>query len=253
MAEAFEEQETLLLFDNMSFVSRGKALFERVTYRVRKGSFVIVSGPSGSGITSFLKLGAGLYLPTAGAIYLKGQDTVAHGKKKRPIMKIKSENGFFFQDNALFSTLTVYDNVALHMRYNTRASEAEIEERIAPWFKRYGLDLSYMKTIRPENLSSREKKYVNMIRATMHAPETLFVDSLFDGADTATFRKLRSELHSLYLNNDTTVIAGSDRVSTYSYIATHVAVLRSGAIYFQGTIDEFRERRNDDPYLFHYS
>lgn len=241
------EKNAVIEFIDVTFSFGSKLVFDRINLTVYQGDFIILCGPSGSGTSTLLKIGAGLLNPQSGRVLLNGYDTVR--SKKKDLMRLKSKNGFFFSDDALFSTMSAYANLALHAKYNTDLSDEEIEAQIRPWTDIFGLDINRLKETDTGALNTKESKYINFLRAIMHGPEILFLDSMFDGADLQANRMMRQQLQPLIDEGGHTFFAASGSVSSYEQYAKRVLVLDNGKIYFDGTLQEFKKQSKNDDYL----
>lgn len=223
-------------------------IFNGLSLSFARGDFTVIVGASGEGLSSLLKLAFGIYNPRAGSVTVEGIDTIR--SPKPDIMKMKSKNGFVFQDDALFSSRTAYQNLAMHRKYNTDMSDAEIEAVIVENAARFGLSKQRIMTSRPNVLSGRERRFVNYLRSMIHDPEILFVDSVFDSIDQQAVSLIRNDIcRYVTSGKQVTVLAVCTTVSEFAFLASRIIAVKDHAVYFDGTHEEFKIRAESDEYL----
>ena len=103
---------------DLFFSIDGREIFQGLNLRLRRGEIYIILGASGSGKSVLLKLLSGLLLPVKGSVEIEGIDLTTASKEALEAMRVKM--GFVFQDAALISNMSIFDNVALPLRYHTR-------------------------------------------------------------------------------------------------------------------------------------
>ncbi|MBI4976972.1 MAG: ATP-binding cassette domain-containing protein [Spirochaetes bacterium] len=241
-------REYAVEFRDVTFGFADKTVFKDLSIAFVRSEFTAIVGASGEGLSTLLKLADGLYSPQGGTIITAGIDLTA--AKKPELMKMKSRNGFVFQDDALLSSRSAYQNLSLHAKYNTHKPDAEIDAEITAHAAHLGISKERLLTARPNVMNNREKRFVNLMRATLHRPEILFLDSVFDGVDQQTDSMIRREICRLVTDNAAmTVIAVCSKISEFKLLAQRVVAMRDHAIYFDGTMDEYKQRQEDDDYL----
>ena len=149
----------------------GAEVLRDLDFRLSKGGFYFLTGPSGAGKTSLLKL---LYLaqrPTRGRISLFGEDLTAASRDELP--HFRRRIGVVFQDFRLVRHLSAFDNVALPLRI-AGASEAEVEGPVREMLAWVGL--ADRASARPPTLSGGEQQRVAIARAVINRPELLVAD-----------------------------------------------------------------------------
>jgi len=194
---------------------------------VRRGEILGVVGPSGSGKSVLLREIVGLQTPTAGEISFPYHEALG----------VEPRTGVMFQDGALFSNLTVLENVEAPLREHTRIS-ARLRSEIAALklsMAGLGADALYK---RPAQISGGMRKRAAVARALALDPELLFLDEPTAGLDpiaAENFDRMTQELaHSLGL----TVFLVTHDLDTLHAICERVAVLYGGKVAALGTIDE---------------
>jgi putative ABC transport system ATP-binding protein len=142
---------------------------EGVDFTLREGEASAVLGPSGSGKSTFLALAAGLDIPSAGRVLLKGHDLGALNEDERAILR-RDLVGFVFQNFQLLPTLTALENVLLPLEIAGKVDRPRALDLLA----RVGL--SHRLHSYPTQLSGGEQQRVALARAFIHSPQIIFAD-----------------------------------------------------------------------------
>jgi cell division transport system ATP-binding protein len=176
-----------------------------LNFRLAKGSFYFLTGPSGAGKTSLLKL---LYLaqrPTRGRIRLFGEELTAAERDALPAFRRRI--GVVFQDFRLIRHLSAFDNVALPLLISGR-SDAEIEGPVREMLAWVGL--ADRASARPATLSGGEQQRVAIARAVISQPELLVADEPTGNVDPEMAKRLLHLFDSLNKLGTTVVVATHD-------------------------------------------
>lgn len=160
----------------------------RAQFTVASQERVALSGPSGIGKTTLLRLIAGLESPDAGSFRLDGRELAGVAPRSREI-------GFIFQDHALFPALSVAENIAFGLRVRG-VGAAERRAEAERWLSRIGLEGRGDSRI--DELSGGEKSRVGFARAVIWKPKLLLCDEPFSALDPALRAQLRSELVEIH-------------------------------------------------------
>ena len=183
----------------------GAEVLRDLDFRLAKGGFYFLTGPSGAGKTSLLKL---LYLaqrPTRGRIALFGEDLTAASRDELP--QFRRRIGVVFQDFRLIRHLSAFDNVALPLRI-AGASEEEVEGPVREMLAWVGL--ADRASARPPTLSGGEQQRVAIARAVINRPELLVADEPTGNVDADMARRLLHLFTSLNALGTTVVVATHD-------------------------------------------
>ena len=184
------------------------------------GEIDALLGPTSSGKTTLLRLIAGLESCSQGEIKIGSKVVNGVRPKDRRI-------GFAFSGYALYPALNVRENLALNLTAR-RASQKEIEKRIAETAERFGI--ATLLDRKPAVLSAAEKLRVNVARAIIRRPSLLLVDEPLDRLDGMIHVLVRTDIKRLLLETGlTTVVATRSREDAMA-LADRVAVLSSGNI-----------------------
>ncbi len=183
----------------------GAEVLRDLDFRLTKGGFYFLTGPSGAGKTSLLKL---LYLaqrPTRGKLGLFGEDLTDATRDALP--QFRRRIGVVFQDFRLIRHLSAFDNVALPLRIGG-ASEEEVEGPVREMLAWVGL--ADRASARPPTLSGGEQQRVAIARAVINRPELLVADEPTGNVDADMARRLLHLFTSLNRLGTTVVVATHD-------------------------------------------
>ena len=211
-----------------------------VNLTFQEGTVNALVGPSGSGKSTVLRAMIGLLQPTAGEIFVQGEQVSSLDEDGWN--KLRQKMGMVFQYSALFDFLTVGENVAFGLRQHTDKSESEIQGIVDEMLELVGLPQS--KEQYPAELSGGMKKRVGLARAIANRPEIVLYDEPTAGLDpimsnniSRLIRKTQQQLQV------TSVLVTHDMESAF-YAADRIAMLYKGKIVALGTVEEIRNGHN---------
>ncbi len=196
----------VVAFDNVGLrYSNGPEVLTDISFSLPAGSFHFLTGPSGAGKTSLLKL---LYLgqkPTRGAITLLGRDLSTAGRGQLP--ELRRQIGIVFQDFRLLPHLSAFDNVALPLR-TAGVAEDDITRNVTELMR--WVDLGERIHAKPATLSGGEQQRVAIARAVIARPKLLVADEPTGNIDPAIGTKILYLFEELNRHGTTVVIATHD-------------------------------------------
>ena len=200
------------------------------------GELVALLGPSGCGKTTLLRIVAGLEAPDRGSVLFHGEDATRTHVRERNV-------GFVFQHYALFSHMTIFENVAFGLRVRrrpARPTEVEIRRKVDELLKLVQLD--GMATRYPHQLSGGQRQRVALARALAVEPRVLLLDEPFGALDAKVRKELRRWLRRLHDEVHVTSVFVTHDQEEAMEVADRVVVLNRGRIEQVGTPDEVYDR-----------
>lgn len=226
----------LLEFHNVSFAYGENSILRDVSLSISRGQVVAIMGGSGSGKTTLLKLIGGQIQAQQGAVYLDGENvgTLNEGR----LYQMRRKLGMLFQFGALFTDLSVFDNVAFPLRERTQLPESMIRDLVL--MKLQAVGLRGVADQLPHALSGGMARRVALARAIALDPAMMLYDEPFTGLDPislATVGKLIRELNDAL---GTASIIVTHDVAESLAIVDYIYFLSDGVIVAQGTPSEVR-------------
>lgn len=207
-----------------------------VCLEVPTGQIFGLIGPGASGKSVLTKTFCGLVKPDRGVIEVDGQDIST--MSEIALHSVRSRFGMQFQNNALFTHLTVGENVAFPLRRLTNKSEDEVKARVAERLEAVGL--GGFEDRMPGGLSGGQKKRVGVARATVTQPPVIIYDEPTAGLDPVTSQKIFDLLKNEQRAAGNTIVVISSDVGGLLTILDRVGMMLRGRLIFVGTVDEAR-------------
>lgn len=226
---------------NLTFGYGERAILDNVTLTVPRGKVTALMGASGGGKTTVLRLIGGQIRGQSGQTLFDGQDVTTMGPKA--LYEARRRMGMLFQFGALFTDMSVFDNVAFPLREHTQLPEVLVRDIVL--MKLNAVGLRGARELMPSELSGGMARRVALARAIALDPELVMYDEPFAGLDPislGTAARLIRELNDAM--GLTSIVVSHDLDETF-HIADQVIVLANGRIAAQGTPDEVRH--SEDP------
>lgn len=208
-----------------------------------RGKVVAVMGGSGSGKTTILRLIGGQLQPKSGTVTVDGQQV--HALDTTGLYALRRKMGMLFQHGALFTDLSVLENVAFPLRENTDLPEELIHDLVL--LKLHAVGLRNAAGLKPGEISGGMARRVALARAIALDPQLIMYDEPFAGLDPISMGVTANLIRSLNDALGSTSIVVSHDVHESFAIADYIYFLSNGAIVAQGTPDEMRA--SSDPYV----
>lgn len=218
-----------------------------VTFRVARGQIVAVIGGSGSGKSVLLREIIGLMRPAAGRISVLGTDIGRASEEE--LTALRRRFGMMFQDGALFSSLTVFDNVATPLLEQARVPANLLAPLVRLRIALAGLPADAAGKM-PSELSGGMRKRAAIARALALEPELLFLDEPTSGLDPVTARAFDQLLRFLADELGLTVFIVTHDLDTLLGVVDRAVVLAGGRVIAEGTVPDVM--RVDHPWLRAY-
>jgi phospholipid/cholesterol/gamma-HCH transport system ATP-binding protein len=221
-----------------------KVILKDITFSVRLGEAFFIIGGSGCGKSTLLRNLVGLNQPVAGSVKFFGQPfSSATLQNRRELLKTF---GMLFQSGALWSSLTLRQNVALPLEEHTLLTRREIDEIAALKLAQVGLN--GFEDYYPSEISGGMKKRAGLARALALDPAIVFFDEPWAGLDPVTSRRLDDLVRQIRATLGTTVVIVSHELSSIFELADRLIMLDAGAhgIIAEGSPKELAESSTDE-------
>ncbi len=211
-----------------------RTVLDRVNLQIYEGQVTTIIGLSGSGKSVLLKHIIGLLQPDEGTILFKGKSLTAMKRNEKAASLARIS--YMFQDNALFDSMTVYENIALPLRETTNLKKAEIDLRVTARIEQSELGDAADKY--PSELSGGMQKRAALARALVTDPEIVLFDEPTSGQDPVRKNAILSMIAHYQRKFGFTAILVSHEIPDVYFISNRILALYDRAIVFQGTPEE---------------
>ena len=213
-----------------------RQILRDVSLNVEDGEILVIMGGSGSGKSTLLRYMLALERPTSGTIRVLGRDVVSATRTE--MYELRKKSGIAFQSGALFSSMSVGDNIMLPLREHTDLDESTIQ--IMARLKLEVVELAGFEDLMPAELSGGMIKRAALARAVVMDPKLLFCDEPSAGLDPVVAAAIDDLILRLRDALGMTVIIVTHELESAFKIADRIAVLDKGEILIVGTVDEVR-------------
>ncbi|KLV06188.1 ABC transporter ATP-binding protein [Photobacterium aquae] len=226
-----EQSQPLVSIRQMTFSRGERKIFDDVSLDVPKGKITAIMGPSGIGKTTLLRLIGGQLLPDCGEVWFEGENIPA--LKRQALYQARKKMSMLFQSGALFTDMTVYDNVAFPLREHTQLPADLLHTLVL--LKLEAVGLRGAAQLMPNQLSGGMARRAALARAIALDPELIMYDEPFVGQDPITMGVLVKLIRDLNKALGITSIIVSHDVPEVMSIADHVYLLSGGKVIGQGS------------------
>ena len=213
-------------FDNVCLAFNDHVVLHGLTFCMPVGAMRIMLGASGAGKSLVLKLILGLLRPDSGRVLVNGQRV--DDLPETELLKMRSDIGMVFQENALFDSLTVAENVGYRMYEETRMPLDQVRARVEEVLAFLGLG-DFIDRM-PATLSGGQRRRVGIARAMASKPSLMLFDDSTTGLDPVIASTVDDEIVKLRDLQQVTSIVVTQQIRDAFYIATHRAVQVDGAM-----------------------
>ncbi|MCJ8319265.1 MAG: ABC transporter ATP-binding protein [Colwellia sp.] len=204
-----------------------------IDLEIQQGEYISISGPSGCGKSTLLSIMGLLDFPTKGKLYFEGVDISQLSLDQATAIRNK-KIGFIFQQFNLIDDLSVYENIALPLRYATHlVNDKQIKEKVD-----YCLDVVGMSSKakrRPTQLSGGQQQCIAIARALVAEPSILLVDEPTGNLDSKSSDQIMKTLEAL--NNQGTTLCVVTHDIDYAEMAKRKIYLLDGQVLGQTSLD----------------
>jgi phospholipid/cholesterol/gamma-HCH transport system ATP-binding protein len=203
-----------------------RVILNDVNLVIARGRTTALLGPSGTGKSTVLRLATGLLAPEQGRVKTLGVDVFAASKSE--VLALRRRMGMLFQDNALFGSLTVFDNVAFPLRRVARVDETIVRQRVEALLSMVGLPDVGDRT--PDRLSGGQRKRIALARAIALEPELVLFDEPTSGLDPQTSASIDQLIRDTQQRLGITFVVITHDVESARLIADDVGMLDNGVV-----------------------
>ena len=251
--------ETVLELRDVAFGYGDRPVLSGLNMRFQRGQVVAVMGGSGCGKTTVLKLIGGLVRANSGQILMNGEDTGRFDAKA--LYRLRRRMGMLFQFGALFTDMSVFDNVAFPIREHTDLPDSLIHDLVL--MKLNAVGLRGARDLRPSEISGGMARRVALARAIALDPEVMLYDEPFAGLDPISLGITANLIKTFNQALGATSILVTHDVPESFAIADYVYFIANGGIAAEGTPEQLRASKDpavrqfidaapDGPFRFHY-
>ncbi|MBV8658684.1 MAG: ABC transporter ATP-binding protein [Burkholderiales bacterium] len=234
---------SLVEIDNVTFAYDTRTILKGISLSIPKGKVVAIMGGSGCGKTTLLRLIGGQIKPSRGEVRVAGK--TVHELDSDELYNLRRKMGMLFQFGALFTDMSVYENVAFQMREHTDLPESMIRDLVL--MKLNAVGLRGAAKLMPSELSGGMARRVALARAIALDPMLMMYDEPFAGLDPISLGVIGQLIRQL---NDalgaTSILVTHDIVESLA-IVDYVYFVSEGSIVAEGTPDEIRA--SEEPFV----
>jgi len=225
----------LIEFKNVTKRFNGNTILDRLNMSIFENQVTTIIGKSGTGKSVLLKHIAGLLTPDEGDILLSGQP-MGQMKKDGEWDRYRKNISYMFQGNALFDSMTVFENVALPLRQTTNLRKTEIEEKVMMRIDQ--TELTEVVGKYPSELSGGMQKRVALARALVTDPQIVLFDEPTTGQDMVRRNVILSMIAHYKKKLGFTAVMISHDVPDVLFISDRIILLWEGKVAFQGSYED---------------
>jgi phospholipid/cholesterol/gamma-HCH transport system ATP-binding protein len=231
---------------DLNFAYDKRPVLEGINMTFPKGRMISIMGLSGCGKTTLLRHIGGALKPTKGYVRMEGQ--VMHELNRDDLYAMRRKMGMLFQFGALFTDMSVYDNVAFQMREHTDLPEEVIRDLVL--MKLHAVGLRGTHDLMPSELSGGMARRVALARATALDPMLIMYDEPFAGLDPISLTVIGNLIRRLNDSLGATSIVVTHDIQESLNIVDYVYFMASGVIVAEGTPAEIRASKQDFVHQF---
>jgi phospholipid/cholesterol/gamma-HCH transport system ATP-binding protein len=209
-------------------------ILQGVDLQIAEGSICAIMGPSGTGKSVMIKHILGLLKPDQGEVFVRGRSLQKMSRSE--VIAIRKDIGVMFQDGALFSSMTVYENVAFPLRQHTNYNDREVRETVMEHLTKVGLAHAIDRY--PSELSGGMKKRAGLARGLVLDPGIVLADEPDSGLDPVRTALLGELLIERHAELGGTLIVITHNMMLAKRVSDYVAVLWRGKLVASGPAEE---------------
>ncbi|AVK46946.1 MULTISPECIES: ABC transporter ATP-binding protein [Clostridium] len=214
----------MIEFKNVRKDFKNKTILKDITLKINRGELVAIIGSSGCGKTTTLKMINRLIKPTAGKIFINGEDIAS-----KDVIKLRRNIGYVIQQTGLFPHLTIRENIEMIPKVE-KLNKASIKKRTLELMDMVGLNSNDFLDRYPTELSGGQQQRVGVARAFATNPEIILMDEPFSALDPITRVQLQEELIDLQSKLKRTIVFVTHDMDEAIKIADKICIMNKGEI-----------------------
>ena len=253
------ESKPLITIRGLRTVLNGKTIFDGVDLDIARGRITAVMGPSGTGKTTLMRHITGQLAPDAGEIFVDGHNVTR--LRRDDLFTLREKIGYLFQNSALLTDYSVFENVAFPLRQHLRLPEELIRNLVLTKLQAVGLRGAA--ELMPSELSGGMMRRVALARAIVRDPMLIIYDEPFVGLDPIALNQILKLIRTLNATLGITSILVAHELAAVSQVADEIFLIAAGKIAAQGRPDDLARGATpwtkqfftgaiDGPVPFHY-
>ena len=258
-SEHNKHDDNVIEISGLKYRRGEKPIFDRLNINIQRGKVTAIMGPSGTGKTTLLRIMTGQVLPDRGRVMVDGLNVARLSTDE--LFELRKRMGFLFQNGALFTDYSVYENVVFPLREHTDLPEHLI--RNIALMKLQAVGLRGAAQLMPAELSGGMARRVALARAIALDPKIIFYDEPFTGLDPISMGVIVRLIRELNDSLGLTSIIVSHDVEEVSSVSDHSYLISEGKVVAYGTpaeleqnksawVRQFMKGLSDGPVPFHY-
>jgi ABC-type transporter Mla maintaining outer membrane lipid asymmetry ATPase subunit MlaF len=232
----------ILALESVTTVRAGREILRDMSLEIDRGEIFAIVAHSGSGKSSILKLFLGILTPDSGVVRVDGADISR--LSYRELQALRTRIGFVFQDAGLINNLTLYDNVALAVRYHTRLRDEEVDSRVMATLERLKITRHMEK--RPAAVSAGVRKRTLFARAMILEPSIMLLDTPFSGASPSECDIMIGLMKKLREERGVTFVVVTNNLSFVFLVPDRLGILSEGRSVEVGKRDDVLKSKNPE-------
>lgn len=251
--------DNLIEIENLTFKRGERIIYNDISLSIPAGKVIGIMGPSGIGKTTLLRLIGGQIKPESGKILFSGKDIPS--LSRHDLYETRKRMSMLFQSGALFTDMSVFDNIAFPIREHSKLPENIIEKIVL--MKLEAVGLRGARDLQPSELSGGMARRVALARAIALDPELILYDEPFAGQDPISMGVVVRLIRSLNDALGLTSVVVSHDVPEVMSIADYIYIIAEQKIIGHGTpeqikqdesplVKQFVQGKADGPVPFHY-
>lgn len=239
-------EDILVDIEDLHFTYDGRPVLQGINMKIPRGKVVAIMGGSGCGKTTLLRCIGGQLRPSSGAVRL-GREEVS-GLSQADLYRLRRRMGMLFQFGALFTDMTVFENVAFPLREHTDMSEELVRDLVLMKLEAVGLRGAHK--LMPGELSGGMARRVALARAVALDPALVMYDEPFTGLDPIALGVIGQLIRKLNDALGATSIMVTHDIQESLQIVDYIYFLNGGRVVAEGTPDEIRS--SSDPFVYQF-